>query len=374
MCSHETVTERFADRLALELLVQTFPPQMVDAAVAASGRSEQRVRLLPARTVVYFMLAMGLFPDLGYAEIARRVGEVLVRWDISPARQVPTTAAISRARARLGAEPLRRLFTALTTQIAATADGDSVLGLRVRGLMSVDFTVLDPRKARYRLMVLAETGDRGPLHAKLACAGDPGRCARDLFSQVGPGDLLVLHHDIVDSEVIRAASASDAWLLYGVRDSSPPGVTAPEASGTVTPGTASGEDVQLRTTLPSASPAASVDLTQLYDRYVQFKHLFQERHNGPNGVPPVIRSRSPEAEEQEIWARLLVHCATYYRRERHVGPPSRTRHVPTQRDVPDRALAFVRPPRRDAPGVLGTAHERAVGRVGPAGGGGDPSS
>ncbi|MFD8816065.1 transposase domain-containing protein [Streptomyces sp. NPDC059627] len=336
--SHEAVTERFADRLALELLLQTFPPQMVDAAVAASGRSEQRVRLLPARTVVYFMLAMGLFPDLGYAEIARRVGEVLVRWDISPARQVPTTAAISRARAKLGAEPLRRLFTALTTQITGAADGtDSVPGLRVRGLVNVDFAVLDPRKAGYRLMVLAGTDDRGPLDAKVAGAdaGDLGRCARELLSQVGPRDLLVLHHDIVDGEVIRAASESGAWLLYGVRDGSPPLTKAPSVPGTVLGDTAPGTDVRLRTTLPSPGPLADADLVRLYERYAQSRRLFQDRHNGHKGVPPVIRSRTPEAEEQEIWARLLIHCATYYRRERHAGPPSRTHAVPAPRSAPD---------------------------------------
>lgn len=73
--------ERLSDRIALGVLTRAFPPELVDEVVAECGRNEQRSRLLPAR-VVYFVLAMCLF------------------W------QVPTTAAIGRARRRLGPEPL----------------------------------------------------------------------------------------------------------------------------------------------------------------------------------------------------------------------------------------------------------------------------
>jgi len=39
---------------------------LVDEVVHAAGRKERRVRLLPARVVVYFVPAMALFTDCGY--------------------------------------------------------------------------------------------------------------------------------------------------------------------------------------------------------------------------------------------------------------------------------------------------------------------
>src|SRR6266540_133585 len=47
------------DRIALGALTSTFPPELVDRVVAQTGRAEQRRRLLPARVVVYFVLALG---------------------------------------------------------------------------------------------------------------------------------------------------------------------------------------------------------------------------------------------------------------------------------------------------------------------------
>ena len=53
-----SVGERFSDRIALGVLTRAFPPELVDEVVAECGRVEKRHRLLPARVVVYFVLAM----------------------------------------------------------------------------------------------------------------------------------------------------------------------------------------------------------------------------------------------------------------------------------------------------------------------------
>ncbi|WP_249402421.1 transposase domain-containing protein [Streptomyces sp. YIM 121038] len=60
--------------------------------VAECGRTELRSRLLPARVVVYFVLAMCLFSGQGYEEVARLLTQGLERvrrWE-KPWR-VPTT-------------------------------------------------------------------------------------------------------------------------------------------------------------------------------------------------------------------------------------------------------------------------------------------
>jgi len=50
-----------SDRVAVGVLTQAFPQSLVDEVLAEMGRVQQRNRLLPARLVVYFVLAMCLF-------------------------------------------------------------------------------------------------------------------------------------------------------------------------------------------------------------------------------------------------------------------------------------------------------------------------
>src|ERR1035437_10144165 len=63
--------ERLTDRIAIGVLTTMFPPALVDEVLETTGRVEQRHRLLPARVVVYFTLAMCLWADEGYEEVAR---------------------------------------------------------------------------------------------------------------------------------------------------------------------------------------------------------------------------------------------------------------------------------------------------------------
>src|SRR3954467_11649958 len=109
--------ERLSDRIAIGLLTSTFPPELGDRVVAEAGRTQQRSRLLPARVVVYFVLAMCLFFGQPYEEVARLLSEGLGSRERS--WRVPTTAAIGRARRRLGVEPLKMLFARMCRPVAA---------------------------------------------------------------------------------------------------------------------------------------------------------------------------------------------------------------------------------------------------------------
>jgi hypothetical protein len=89
-------------------LTQQVPFEMVDAVLAETCRLQRRVRDLPARVVVYLVLAGCLFPELGYARVWGRLVAGL------PGVQArPTAGALRQARARLGPEPLRALFALL---------------------------------------------------------------------------------------------------------------------------------------------------------------------------------------------------------------------------------------------------------------------
>src|SRR5258706_15244371 len=91
--------ERLSDRIAIGLLTRTFTSEVVDAAVAATDRGEGRSRLLPARVVVYYVLAMCLFSGQGYEEVMRLlVGglEWIGRWRRGGAGPVPAGARQAR--------------------------------------------------------------------------------------------------------------------------------------------------------------------------------------------------------------------------------------------------------------------------------------
>lgn len=51
---------RLPDLVSLGVLMKVFPPEVVDSVIAECGRTEQRHRLLPARSMAYFAMGMAL--------------------------------------------------------------------------------------------------------------------------------------------------------------------------------------------------------------------------------------------------------------------------------------------------------------------------
>jgi hypothetical protein len=106
---------------------------LVDAVIEETGSREKRLRLLPSRVVVYFVLALALFEDCSYRGVWGKLtagleGLPLVR---------PAVSSLSRARRRIGAAPLRRLFEILAGP-SITLLQDAV----------VDLAILDANAAR----------------------------------------------------------------------------------------------------------------------------------------------------------------------------------------------------------------------------------
>ena len=134
--------QRLSDHISIGVLTRVFPPELVDKILADTGRTEQRQRLLPARVVAYYVLALALFSQCSYEEVIRMLVEGL-SWAEGWARpwRVPTKAALFKARARLGPEPLRALFESVASPLASP---------RTRGafyrdwrLMAIDGTTVD---------------------------------------------------------------------------------------------------------------------------------------------------------------------------------------------------------------------------------------
>jgi hypothetical protein len=112
------------DHLALSALVAAVPTGLVDEVLEATGAVAERVRTLPPWVTTYHVLASAMCPSAGYDEVT----ELL--WTTLPAavgrelsRQRPTRGAITRARSRLGTEPLALLLRRMVRAVA----GDDAL-------------------------------------------------------------------------------------------------------------------------------------------------------------------------------------------------------------------------------------------------------
>ncbi|WP_020124821.1 IS4 family transposase [Streptomyces canus] len=350
--------ERLSDRIAIGLLTRTFPPALVDRVVAESGKTGQRQRLLPPRVVVYFVLAMCLFSGQGYEEVARLLTEGLAwarRW--SGSWQVPTTAAISRARVRLGPQPLKALFEQVAGPVATQATPGA--WYRSWRLMAVDGTTFDvpdsdENGARFgrakthrgersafpqvRVVALAECGTHAITHATLGpFTTAESVLAQELFPALGSGDLLMADRGFAGLAQWRAASAGGADLLWRIKSTAvlpvrrelPDGsylsdiVAAKDHRKRTDPSVVRvieytlddpGRPVQsapyrLITTILDHKAAPATELAALYNQRWEIETALDELKTHQRGPAEVLRSRSPDGVEQEVWAHLLVHHA-----------------------------------------------------------------
>ena len=344
-----------SDRVAIGVLTRAFPPSLVDDVLASTGRVEQRTRLLPARVVVYFVLAMCLFSGQGYEEIARLLTEGLRgvrRWRTAWA--VPSTAAIWKARSRLGVTPLRELFSRVCRPVAASdIRGAFYRGWRLTALDGTTFDLPDTktnveafgRPARsgrgeenvgypqIRMVGLVECGT----HTIFDAAIGPLRTgettlARDVFGALGPGMLLMADRGFYGLELWRAAAATGADLLWRVRKDVvlrvvkqlPDGSYLSDIHGQRDPHhtrggqrvrvieyTIAGQDTVYRliTTILDPAKAPAADLAALYAQRWEFESTLDEIKTHLGGAHLVLRSQHPDGAEQELYGFLLVHHA-----------------------------------------------------------------
>jgi Insertion element 4 transposase N-terminal len=57
---------RISDHVTLGVLTATVPAELVDTVLAETGRQSQRQRQLPARVVVYYVMALALYAQASY--------------------------------------------------------------------------------------------------------------------------------------------------------------------------------------------------------------------------------------------------------------------------------------------------------------------
>jgi Insertion element 4 transposase N-terminal/Transposase DDE domain len=352
--------QRLSDHISIGVITRVFPPELVDAVVAEAGRAERRHRLLPARVVVYYVLAMALFSQASYEEVMRQLTEGLSwasGWERSWA--VPSKAAIFRARQRLGVEPLELLFAAVAVPLASEATrGAFYRGLR---LMSLDGTCLDvadtpanaaafgrPGSSRregggafpqLRLVGLAESGT----HAITAATMGPyetseNALADELLGSLGERMLCLADRGFYSFERFQAARETGAQLLWRVRSnmrlprehSLPDGsfltrVYASQADQRAgrdgvaarvieyrldDPGRPQAQErYRLLCTLADCEAAPAGELAALYRERWELEGALDELKTHQRGARVVLRSKHPDGVYQEAYGYLCTHYA-----------------------------------------------------------------
>jgi hypothetical protein len=347
--------DRLSDRIAIGVLTTAFPPSLVDGVLARTGRVERRSRLLPARVVVYFVLAMCLYAGQGYEEVARLLTAGLAerrRW--RGGWTVPSTAAIWKARARLGVQPVKELFATVCRPVG-TRDTRGVFFRHWR-LTAIDGTTFDlpdtkanvaafgrpPRSGRgeqdvgypqIRVVGLVECGT----HVVFDAAVGPLRTgehalAREVFASLRPGMLLLADRGFFGVDLWRSAAGTGADLLWRVRkdivlpviEQLPDGSylteifdqrdihhTRPGVRVRAVEYTIAGQDgvYRLITTILDPAQAPAIELAALYAQRWEFESTLDEIKTHLGGPHLVLRSQHPDGAEQELYGFLLVHHA-----------------------------------------------------------------
>ena len=126
-----------ADDVRLGLLTEWVSAELVDEILAESGTRDQRPGALPARFMVYYVLALALFQQDSYDDVAENLVGALEGMDES----IPNRSSFTRARQRLGAGVIEAVFRRLAGPVAPPGlDGAFWLGIRVA---AVDGFTLD---------------------------------------------------------------------------------------------------------------------------------------------------------------------------------------------------------------------------------------
>lgn len=192
-------------------LTQVITPALVDDVLGVTRRVQCRVRKLPSRVVVYFVLALSLFGSDGY----RGVWAALTASLVGGQRMSPSEAALRHARRRVGSAPLALLFDRLKGPVAgSTCRGSWWHGLLVVAWDGTGLAVADA----------AETA--GFFGRKVSCHGPGSYPALKLSALVECGtraliDVVFGPHDMPEPEqnAVLCRSLRPGMLLLADRAS-----------------------------------------------------------------------------------------------------------------------------------------------------------
>jgi hypothetical protein len=325
-------------------LTRIVPFELVDCLVDEARVRERRVRLLPSRAGVYFLLAMCLFPRVGYLAVWGRLTAALD----GPGLAVPSAKALRDLRRRIGAAPVRALFEVL----AGPLGQPGTPGVMAGGYRTVSFdgckTVKVPDTPANRgwlgkmnaalgvtgypviqFMALVETGTRALIGAAFgSTATGELDWARQLLHLLDSSMLVLMDRGFDAGDFLAEVTGTGAQFLVRLNASRRPPVLrclpdgsctsviggvkvriiAAEVTVTCHDGTAYGGWYRLATTLLDHRAFPAARLMALYhERWEHEVTYLALRHTLLQGR--ILRSGDPGGLRQEAWALLALYQA-----------------------------------------------------------------
>jgi hypothetical protein len=324
-------------------LTRHLPFELVDAVLAETGRTERRLRDLPSRVGVYFVLALALFPDLGYGQVW---GKLVAGLAAVPGWPSPTAKALRDLRRRVGEEPIAALFGVVAGPVAQPATP----GVRFGRWRTVAFdgctSIKAPDSVRnvgwlskanaalgvtgypmVELMTLVETGTRALVGAVFGPTAETETGYASRLMHLLTADMLVLADRGFDhGAFLEKIEATGAMFLIRIRSTRRPQIVARLDDGSVlarigmltvriitanvtvtcADGTTWTACYRLATTLTDHRRYKAETLIRLYhDRWEHEVAYLALRHTLLKGR--VLRSADPIGLRQELWALLTVY-------------------------------------------------------------------
>ena len=344
-----------AHLISTGVLASVCPRELIDEVLAHTGRASRRERLLPAPAVVYYVMALALWREAPLEEVLRVVCEGL-QWlgGESEAAQA-SKSAISQARTRLGSQVMKQLAERVLRPLARPgAPGAWYRGWR---LMAVDGSTMDvadeavnaeffgyPAASRgqsafpqARVLGLVECGTHAVVAASIAPYGrsEVAMAAQWLAAKLHSDMLVMADRNFYSFKLWQAAGASGAALLWRVKSNLGLPVQHELADGSYLSTVYDSEDRARRdgrqvrvidyTLADSATPvegsyrlvtslldpqaAPALELAALYHERWEVESVFDEFKTHMRSTSTVLRSKTPELVEQELWGLLLAHFA-----------------------------------------------------------------
>ena len=324
-------------------LTRIVPFELADGVLDQTRTRERRLRVLPSRVGIYFVLALCLFPARGYAAVWAELAAGL-----DGHARSPSARALRDLRRRLGPAPLRALFGML----AGPLGQPSTPGVRFGRYRTVAFdgckSVKVPDTARNRgwlgklkasagetgypviqLMTLVETGTRALIGAAFGTPADGEiTWARRLLHRLDESMLVLMDRGFDAGEFLAGVAATRAQFLVRLTATRRPPVLRhlPDGSFTSVIGgvrvriitaevtvtchdsTRYGGCYRLATTLLDHRRYPAGALIALYHERWQHEIAYLAlRHTLLAGR--VLRSGDPAGLEQEMWALLTLYQA-----------------------------------------------------------------
>jgi len=344
------------DFMSLGVLAERFPLDKIHEVLQQTGRQSQRQRHLPAHVVVYYVIALALYMEVSYGEVLRCLLEGL-EWLGLPVQRIRCTgrSGISQARARLGTEPLRRLYEDLVSPIAQPQTRGA--HYRQWTLVSLDGSTLDladtaENEAAFgravatrgqsgfpqlRFVALVENGTHVLFGAQVGSyARGELELAPQVVKRLQPGWLCLADRLFFGFSLWQQASQSGADLLWRVKVGRILEPIQRLSDGSYLSKIYSSDkdrkrdrrgqivrviDYQL-TGIPDVEPlyrlvtsildehlAPAEELAALYHERWEIEGALDELKTHLRGSKIVLRSKTPELVRQEFYGLMLAHFA-----------------------------------------------------------------